>query len=70
MQGADITLSPTYSVGADLIAADGGGRGLSLRFPRFLRERADKPPEAATSAKQIAELYWLQNRRVGVGGGA
>ncbi|CCH46521.1 DNA ligase 1 [Wickerhamomyces ciferrii] len=53
---ADLSLSPVYKAGAEVF-----GRGVSLRFPRFLRIRDDKSPEDATSSDQVVEFYERQS---------
>ncbi|KAI9829594.1 MAG: hypothetical protein M1819_006099 [Sarea resinae] len=66
---ADVTLSPTYPAARGLVDPD---RGLSLRFPRFLRVRDDKGVEDASSSEFLAELYRRQDGKAlgaGVGGG-
>jgi DNA ligase-1 len=49
IRGADISLSPVYPAAMSHL---GGERGLSIRFPRFIRVREDKTWEEATTAAQ------------------
>ncbi|KAJ4296442.1 ATP-dependent DNA ligase Cdc17 [Kalmusia sp. IMI 367209] len=55
---ADLTLSPRYKAAADEVA--GSGKGVSLRFPRFIKERDDKKPDMASTSRLIAEMYSRQ----------
>ncbi|KZF21458.1 ATP-dependent DNA ligase [Xylona heveae TC161] len=56
---ADLTLSPRYKAAADQLS-DGTGKGISLRFPRFIKQRDDKKPDQATSSRMVAEMYRKQ----------
>lgn len=62
MAFADVTKSPTYLAAIGLVDED---RGLSLRFPRFLRAREDKGVDEASTADDLAELWSKQEARGG-----
>ncbi|KAL0265983.1 UNVERIFIED_CONTAM: hypothetical protein PYX00_011700 [Menopon gallinae] len=53
IQASGFSLSPIYSAGKTLL----DGKGLSLRFPRFIRERCDKNIKDSTLSSQIALMY-------------
>ncbi|CAK97160.1 uncharacterized protein An12g04690 [Aspergillus niger] len=70
---ADLTLSPRYKAAADeFMGTTGGGKGVSLRFPRFIKSRDDKKPEQATTTRAVAEMYRkqeaVQKENAGKGG--
>lgn len=67
MAFADITLSPTYTAAIGLVSED---RGLSLRFPRFMKAREDKSIEEASTSDFLASLYRKQQARAQANGDA
>jgi DNA ligase-1 len=60
MAFADVTLSPTYTAAIGLVSEE---RGLSLRFPRFLKAREDKSLEEASPNHFLAGLWRKQEAR-------
>lgn len=60
MAFADITISPTYSAAIGLVSEE---RGLSLRFPRFLKKREDKSIDEASTNEFLAGLWRKQEAK-------
>ncbi|XP_047468514.1 DNA ligase 1-like [Penaeus chinensis] len=51
---ADLSLSPIYKAAVGLVDPE---KGISLRFPRFVRIRDDKNPKEITNAVQVGDEF-------------
>jgi DNA ligase 1 len=60
MAFADVTISPTYTAAIGLVSAE---KGLSLRFPRFLKKREDKGIDEASTSEFLAGLWRKQEEK-------
>lgn len=54
IKAASLSLSPIYIAGSINTVSN---KGISLRFPRFIRERLDKSPENATTSKELFNIF-------------
>lgn len=61
MRFADVTLSPVYTAAMGLVSEE---RGLSMRFPRFIKVREDKGIDEASTGKELAAMWEKQNETV------
>ena len=65
IRGADLTLSPVHHTARGY--ADGtfeSGRGIALRFPRFIRVRNDKSIEQCSTSEDVLSLFAAQSQRL------
>ncbi|KAK4477671.1 hypothetical protein RD792_016916 [Penstemon davidsonii] len=63
IKGADFTVSPVHHAAIGLVHPS---RGISVRFPRFIRTVSDRKPEECSTAADIADMFSSQNRKMDV----
>ncbi|XP_054810637.1 DNA ligase 6-like isoform X2 [Prosopis cineraria] len=63
IRGAEFTVSPVHHAAIGLVHPS---RGISIRFPRFVRSVSDRNPEECSTASEIAELFHSQTRKMDV----
>ncbi|KAL9274838.1 DNA ligase 6-like protein, partial [Drosera capensis] len=63
IRGADFTVSPVHYAAIGLVHPS---RGISLRFPRFIRMVNDRRPEDCSTSSDIADMFHSQTRKMDV----
>ncbi|PPS06221.1 hypothetical protein GOBAR_AA14429 [Gossypium barbadense] len=63
IRGADFTVSPVHQAAIGLVHPS---RGISIRFPRFIRLVTDRNPEECSTAADVAEMFHSQTRKMDV----
>jgi DNA ligase-1 len=63
IKGADFTVSPVHHAAMGLVHPS---RGISVRFPRFVRSLSDRKPEECSTGSDIAEMFRSQTRKMDV----
>lgn len=63
IKGADFTISPVHQAAIGLVHPS---KGISIRFPRFIRSVFDKKPEDCSTSADIADLFHSQTRKMDV----
>ncbi|KAH9306523.1 hypothetical protein KI387_010927, partial [Taxus chinensis] len=61
IRGADLTISPVHRAAVGLVHPS---RGISMRFPRFIRQRTDKKPEDGSTPLDMIDLFHRQTRKM------
>lgn len=65
IRGAEFTVSPVHQAAVGLVHPS---RGISIRFPRFIRCVSDRNPEECSTAADIADMFHSQTRKIDVTG--
>lgn len=65
IKGADLTVSPVHKAAFGIVHPS---RGISMRFPRFIRSLLDRRPEDCSTSTDVAEMFHSQTRKMDVTG--
>lgn len=65
IKGADLTVSPVHHAAIGLIHPT---RGISIRFPRFIRSISDRSPEECSTSADIVDMFHSQTRKMDLSG--
>ncbi|KAK7394186.1 hypothetical protein VNO78_14707 [Psophocarpus tetragonolobus] len=63
IRGADFTVSPVHHAAIGLVHPS---RGISIRFPRFIRSVSDRNPDECSTTADIVEMFHSQTRKMDI----